>query len=955
MLLRSALLGGVSTLAVGALATPGLAQASDQSVETVVVTGIIGSLQRDMDIKRDANGIVDAITAEDIGKFPDVDLADAMMRIPGVTVTRGVSSLASTGSTTTTGEATEITVRGFGPTFNETLFDGRQVATGTGNRAFDFSSVVPDFVNSIEVLKSPDSTLSSGAIGATVNVKFPKPFDYPGLTLAGSISGNISPEDGQLGPSGDVLISDTFAGDTFGILLDASYSDTRTREDHINNQGWEGTTGGFAGGVDAGTPAWYIQDFGIYNEHSNVERMQGRFVLQWRPNDAFEVTVNDDFSRDHNAETQHGYSVWFNPGSLQNVQTDSNGTVTNFVQPSTPTDFQGQYNSEILQFNDFGANVKWHATESFSVIIDADHEDAWLNPGGELTYADSDVGYGNAMDNASVGITLPGAHGLPYTSNYGPNNNKAQFINNGIIGSHVFPLGSSRNLDTINQVKAEGDWESDAVSLKFGLQYVAEHKNQQELDDFENNNWQAYSGYGPASGNTAGVTLPQSFFTQSFSTKNFINGWTGSNNLPPAILAYSPFTILNYLNSLNGVGANNCCAPPPNEPGRPFSGTYQIALSPSSVEDLSEDTFSGYLESTIKTQIDGLPLKVNVGARYDITQENVTGLGRTVSAFQQQTGDATAWNVIYSGGSTTPVSATHQYQYLLPNFDLDLSVTDTLDVRFDASRTLTRPPIGSLGPVISIGASRVGDVTANGGNPNLLPFLSDNVDLGAQWYYQANSYLSIDTFLKSVDNFIINSSNSADFGNIGTETVNPATKVAFPTPVTVDVPYTITQPSNGPAANVYGLEIAWQHVFGDSGYGFLINGTVVGSDHPYNPAPSNISGFAVTGLADSANLMAFYDKNGFQVRVAANWQDSYLDHFGQLQNGSAFGTEPTFVNGSWNLDLSTSYDITDEITVYAEGLNLTDATYSTHGRYSNQFLDIVDYGRKFIVGVHFKY
>lgn len=975
LLLRSALLGGVSTLAVGALATPGLAQASDQeSVETVVVTGIIGSLQQDLNIKRDSNGIVDAVTAEDIGKFPDVDLADAMMRIPGVTVTRGVTSLASTGSTTTTGDATEITVRGFGPTFNETLFDGRQVATGTGDRAFDFSSVTSDFVSQIDVLKTPDATLSSGAIGATINIKFPKPFDHPGLVIAGSAAGTVSPEDGRLGPNGDVLISDTFDNDTIGILVDASYSDSKSREDHINIQGWEGTDaahydavipsqidstyGSYPSGLTPQqaltTPTWYIQDYGIYNEHSNVEHLQGRFVLQWRPSDALDITVNDNFSRDHTSETQHGYSIWFNPGSLQNVQLDKNGTVVSFVQPSTPTDFQGQFNSEILQYNDYGANVKWNATNSFTVTFDADHADAWLNPGGELTYADSDVGYGNAMDNTSVGIVLPGGHGLPYPSGFGPNNNESEFINNGIIGSHVFPLGSSRNLDSVNQVKAEADWDTDAVTLKFGMQYVAEHKNENELDDFENNNWQAYSGYGPASGNTAGVVLPQSFFTQSFSTKNFITGWTGASNLPPAILAFSPFTTLPYLNGLHGAGANlNCCNPPPNEPGRPFSGTYQIAPSASAYHILEEDTFSGFFESTFKSQIDGMPIKMNVGARYDITSEDVTALGETPTAFTQQTGDATAWNVTYT--STIPLAATHQYQYLLPNFDLDLSVTDNMDVRFDASRTLTRPAISNLNPSYSIVASRLGDVTASGGNPNLLPYLSDNLDLGTQWYYQANSYLSVDAFLKSVDNFIINNSNSKDFGNIGTECTNPATKVPLPTCITVDVPYTITQPTNGPAANVYGLELAWQHVFGDSGFGYLINGTLVGTDKPYNPNNISVSGFAVTGLADSANMMAFYDKNGFQVRIAANWQDTYLATFGQLQNGSAFGTEPTFVNTAWNVDFTSSYDITDQITAYVEALNLTDATYSTHGRFSNQVLDIVDYGRKLIFGVHFKY
>src|SRR6185312_10680492 len=144
--LRAALLcsAGLVALAAG----PAAAQpATNGQVESVTVTGLIGSLQRNLDIKRNAAGLVDAISAEDIGKFPDVDIAAAMQRIPGVTVFRGASMLG--GVPTSTGTATQITVRGFGPSFNETLFDDRKIASGIG-RNFDFSSIGADFVSEID-------------------------------------------------------------------------------------------------------------------------------------------------------------------------------------------------------------------------------------------------------------------------------------------------------------------------------------------------------------------------------------------------------------------------------------------------------------------------------------------------------------------------------------------------------------------------------------------------------------------------------------------------------------------------------------------------------------------------------------------------------------------------------------------------------------------------------------
>jgi iron complex outermembrane recepter protein len=963
--IRASLLGGACAAAL--LPIPASAQ---DTGEVVVVTGIRGSLQRNLDIKRESVGVVDAISAEDIGKFPDTNLAESIMRIPGVTVTRGVSSGSSTGATSTTGEATAITVRGFGPSFNQTLFDGRQVPSAlgntqgnsTGDRAFDFSSLTSDFVSQIDVMKTPDASLSSGAIGATINIHFPKPFDHPGLVVAGSFSGSVSPERGTWSPNGDILISDTFAHDTLGVLAAVAYTDTRVRQNHINIQGWNGVTTGtgtnqinpsqYAGTPPPdGSPNYFIQDYGIFHELTNRERIQGRLVLQWRPSDALEVTVSNNFARDHTVQNQYGYSVWFNAGSLQNVQTNENGTVVSFIQPATPTDFQGQINGQVLQLNDAGINVKWALSEHLSFMVDLDHAEAWLNPGGQLGAIDSDVGYGgiNAVD---LSIVVPEGHGIPYPATYGPAGNKAQFINNGVIGSHVFPMTSNQNLDTINQVKVEGHWTESNLDVKFGFQYIAEHKNEDVYDTFGNNNWQAYSGYGPASGSTAGVALPQNFFTGSFSTADFINGWSGSENLPPAILAFNPYTVLNYLQGLGNPqtttipGANvNCCdlaaGADPNAPeniGRPFDGTFKLAWGPNGHHILMEKTFVGYIAATLKTEAIHMPLTVNIGARYEITNEDVVGIGRLPTAFTVQTGDPTAYDVAY--GTSGNVTASHSYQYLLPNIDLILSLTDDLDIRFNASRTLTRPPIGNLNPVFSIGAARLNNVTANGGNPDLLPYLSDNVDLGAQWYYQTNSYLSASTFLKSVSNFVVQGTTQQVFAGVG--------------PGGVDIPYTLSATVNGPAANVYGLEVTWQHVFDDSGFGFLANGTLVGTDKPYDPFDRAVGSFAVTGLADSANLMVFYDKGGFQARLAANWQDSYLDHFGQLQNGSQFGTEPTFVNGSWNLNFSTSYDVTQNLTLYFEAMNITDATYSTHGRFSEQVLDVVDYGRRFIVGAHFK-
>jgi len=367
---------------------PATAESSD--LQEVVVTGIRASLQKSLDIKRDSVGVVDAISAEDIGKFPDSNLATAMERIPGVTVSRATINNPNgglAGVAGSTGNATSVTVRGFGPQFNETLYDGRQVPTSTGTRGFDFGSVGSDFVGQIDVMKTPDSTLSSGAIGATINIKFPKPFDNPGLHLAASGSGSKS-DSASTTPNGSVLFSDTFADDRFGILVAGAYSDSKTRGDHVDVQGWEGGRGDGTSGLapcqlkgagpcPGGTPGtptikdWFIQDYGVYQEHNEDKRVSGRLALQAKPVDGLEITVDDNYSKETLTQIQQGFSVWFNNSGLTEVTQAPDGTVTSFLQPNSPTDFQAAINGQVVQDNTLGLNVKWDATEHTSYMLAA--------------------------------------------------------------------------------------------------------------------------------------------------------------------------------------------------------------------------------------------------------------------------------------------------------------------------------------------------------------------------------------------------------------------------------------------------------------------------------------------------------------------------------------------------------------------------------------------------------
>ncbi|HEY6452221.1 MAG TPA: TonB-dependent receptor [Steroidobacteraceae bacterium] len=928
-------------------------------LQEVVVTGLRASLQENLDIKKNADGIVDAISAEDIGKFPDANLATAMERVPGVTVTHADNNMQG-GPAGSTGAATAITVRGFGPTFNQTLYDGRQVPTATGNRGFDFAAVSSDFVGQVDVLKTPDSTLSSGAIGATINIKFPKPFDHPGLQMAGSASASDSTGADKATPNVGLLLSDTFADDRFGILVDAAFTDSKTRGNHVDIQGWEGGRGDgnsglapcqLAGAGPCPSPMpsptirdWFIQDYGVYQEHTDDKTVQGRLVLQAQPVDGLELTLDDNYSKETILQRQQGFSVWFNGNTISDVVQAPDGTVTSFLQPGSPTDFQAAINGSVAELNTTGFNVKWDATEHTSYLFDAYTSEAKLNPGsGEENELDADVGYGNnAANNSTFGVVVNGSGNLPYPVGYGPSGDAARFLDPSIIGSHVEVFDTNQNKDMLNQFKLQGSWHDDQVEFKYGAQFTHDDLELRSNTDLPYT-WQTYAGYGPPPEGTGGVfPIPANLISGTFSTgSNFINGWGNGGKLPPAILAANGYAIINYLQGLNGAGINvGACS---NLSGpTPCTGKYVAYENVGNHQDIIENTISPYVSLATTAKIEDMPLRINVGARYEYTHSSSGGLAQ-LPAGQLAIAPTDPTLYTFVNTPTTSVVTKNEYRYLLPNLDLTLGLTDALKLRFDASRTLTRPPLNLITPDTTIPAGqRIGALNGTGGNPDLLPYLSDNVDFGAEWYYARNSYISVDGFVKDVSNFVV-----------GGTVTQPINGVTLPSGAVAQ--FAITSQVNGPSAEVRGLELGFQHVFGHTGFGFQANATFVNTDKPYNPNDLSQSGFAVTGLADSWNFVPFYDKNGFQARVAVNHEASYLNNFGQHQNNSQFGTEPTFVNASTYVDFSTSYDINHHVSVYFEALNLTDQAFSTHGRYAEQILDVVDTGRTYTVGFHVKF
>jgi iron complex outermembrane receptor protein len=996
---------GFSGLALGAMAFssplfaadgPAAPAGDNSNVDTlqeVVVTGIRASLQKSLDIKQQAVGVEDAISAEDIGQFPDASIGEAIARIPGVTVNRGsINAMASAGAPTSTGQVTGVTVRGFGTQFNELLSNGRPIASGNGQN-FDFSALGAEYVGEVDVHKTPDFSLSSGAIGASIDIKSPNPFDKPGLQARAFASGTDYQKDGGVTPAFGALFSDTFADDTIGILVAGDYTTKHVDANHFDIVGWKGATlnscqmvGGPACTTDSKgnyttpantTPSWYPQDQAMYLERTDSRRKDGRLALQWHPVDNVLITLDDNYSSDSEVTDRWQYSTWFGcmPASCTNVSQDRNGTITNFTNSNAPTDFNAIDSQTYIVTNTPGLNVKWDINDQWKAALDVSQSESKLNPNGSFSDIDSDVGYGPntalGTNGYTGGLAVPGgSNNLPYWTAVGPgavatgsgNVTSANYLglNPYIIGSHVFPIQTQVNTDKINQAKLDGTWHTDATTVHFGVQFVDDSYSSKGYDTFTNNEWQLWSGYGPASNNYVyycgakactdqnnppagspkvlhGVALPPGLFTP-MSVSNFIHGFNGSN-LPQSLLLYNPYSVLNYLIT-QPINADYS----PSAGYGPYTGGYPTpVLNTGTVQEIERKNYSPFVTANQNVPLGDMTLKVNAGLRWQKTQETISGLGQPLQSLGLEPGDVTAYQ--FNLGPAVNTTAHQSYSYLLPSLDLNLLVKPNLKVRADFSRTETAPNNNDIFPNVSY-TGRVNALSATGNNPFLLPYLSDNYDLGAEWYYAENDYVSVDGFFKHVTQFPVSSVKTVTVPGV-TDTSPNSSNFGNP------AQFAETTFINGLAANVTGVEATWQQMLA-YGFGFQVNGTYAHSNKNFDPNSTVTNQFALPGVGNSANLVAFYQQNGFQARLALQWQAKQLLQLGQEQNGGAFGNEPTYLDSSTELDFSSSYEIGSHVSVFFEALNLTDQVYKTVGRFDNQVLNVVDYGRSFTFGVRAK-
>ena len=807
--------------------------------QTIIITGIRASIQASLDSKRRNDMVSEVVTAQDIGKFPDKNVADSLGRLTGVNVVTGSAAAGGFGENST------VSIRGTDPTLNLTLLDGHSIATGdwfvldqtSGGRSFDFSLLPSEIVGKLEVYKSSEADLPEGGIGGTINLHSRMPLDLPAGTVSITAQANYNDLAAKWAPQISGLVSWKNADHTFGILAAAFYQKRNFRRDGQEFLGYTSYANFGGSGQTAIAPNLIGEAF----FRQKRIRKGGTVAMQWKPDDTFELALNGIYTRMDANNINTNSMAWISttagtnstPGSPLNALTAytiSNGVLTSASWANTTangTPVNGRVQDDI--FRDalsstwvVNLDATWHPTPRLSVA----GEVGYTKGKGETkdtyaweTYWHTGVDY--AIDGKTASVSYPGLPSDP---------NSPAYLNNFYSwswGGHI----TSPDQETYAKADIEYDFGNNFFrAIKVGARYT-NHKHSLDYIAY------AWPGNGLYSG------------TQLVNLGTVFSGETTPGNYGDALGNFPGYSLADQQLVLKELGTNG---------GRNFAFYPQASFS------VKERDTAFYAMARFDNDSDW---RGNVGVRAVHTDLNTVQYTATPLPGQQLV------QSIFcpaTGCGIEPVK--HSYWDILPSANLTYSIHPDLLLRASAARVMTRPGYAQLA-----GAFTLNDTILTGtagGNPNLKPTRAWEFNLGGEWYFGKQSLLSATVFYLDIDSYITQQTFTAFY-----------TTLQHPQGAT----FTITGPVNGPGGHNKGIELNWQQPIA-YGFGVLANYT-------YSDAKSRNGGpidgnskhtFNVTGYFENSLLstrLAYTYRSKFQSgidRATPMWQGNYGQLDGSL-------------------------------------------------------------------------
>jgi len=978
-------------------------QESEQVINEIVVSFIRKSSLDAIDIKRNNTGVMEAISAEDFGRFPDGNLAESLARVPGIAIDR--SNV----------EGQAIAVRGFGPEFNLVTLNGRQMPTTPGQygggRSFNFGDIASPGISAVEVFKAGNLSLPSGGIGSTVNMVTTRPLNIDGTLRSFSIAGveDTTSKAGGLPVEGAMLFA-TNRG-RWGFSISGAYQERTNQEQGTRESNWivpevmalsEGysrvdpTAPGITDQRSSQDGYTFYQEPSAYLIKDNDRvRKNLQITLQGRVTDNLIATLDYTHSGvEFNSEGML-FGSWLGGWTTQQATINQRGVYTDVVVGERSYDHTATWGSLKSSNNSIGINLAWDVTDTLTLELDAHDSKAAL--GGNIF--DNSIGATSDVIT-NVRSTNGGSDGI-YTFAYDRDSGaENMYLTN-------LNLQDDTQLNQITQYQLKAEWRPE-----FALLTSVE----------------------------AGISISENRFNRIRRQGTFAptaQGRWGASDFDDGLFSYTP--LVAFMNSF----------------GSPADSSYYFDIDPASAfaaiqglggnlvdnsdqvscctaggidsnERVVEDLESAFLQFNLSTEAFGyMPLNVQAGLRYESVETQSTSLYPLVNRID--------WNIdgLYGvRGDEIDASRFGSNSQVLPSIALSLGVTENQILRASWGRSIARPNLGDLESQLAIGSQDFFNLTATGGNPDLNPLRSTNFDLAYENYYAEGSYISINYFRKEIEDFVGNQTvNDQPFNGL----TNPASSeiglkaqacvqewVAAGRPQTgfpgeggtgdcvsqqfqwaqgwaidqhhmfqvasaleagVDVLngaayldagwnpacpaghwwvcgdgniegsssdplalFDITQPVNLESGRVSGFEGAWQHFFEDTPYGFTVNYTKVSGGNVEPDLTEVGRQFTLAGFGDSGNASVFFENPRHTLRLALNYR-------AETASGFANYEQPVFVEERKQIDFSYQYRYSEKTTFFLDAQNITDEETRLFVRYPEMLFLAQDHGPVFKLGV----
>ena len=879
------------------------AEPSTQQMETVVVHGIRESLKRSLQTKRDADAVVDAITAEDIGKFPSTNVAEAMAQIPGVTIDRRF------------GQGERVSINGTDPSLNLTFLDGHPLAQTTWlygeqpNRGFDYTLLAPEILGKLEVYKSPEARLPEGSVGGTIIMHTRQPLDLDANTLSGSVGATYGDQSDATKPNASLLYSWKNPESTFGVSVSAQHY-----EEKVDRQGEEvfgyspvlslGASPAVAAGLASGAlnpDALVPQEIKAAYFQQTRKRDSATLNMQWKPNDQFELDVKGLYIRekfDNFNQSMYGFTTQ-TPQNITSLTPGPDGLITGGHScgnddPACPGLPANGGNGPVNTYLDNQARISTVTTKGLD-LGGTYRGDGW-SLGGQLGESRSDDASnaqafiepyynGGYTWNLTRGITFddPAAAADPAnwhdgdTPGGGWGGNFAQWPAHAkdIYGQ----LDFSRNLDGFfNQ-------------LLVGVRY-AKHDEDRALF--------IYGGVRTADLATIGYD----------GLTDILDGFSGFSSDQRHHVQTSFDDVINWV-----LGSPLGNSP---DPGSFLNNTYSV----------TQKSDAAYAQLNFGNEA----LHGNFGVRFVRTEVDSAGYS-------------------YSGAPTYPApagsyqTADSTHNNTLPSFNIAYDLSSDVVLRGAVAEVIAWAPYNQ-----EVHNTFLNDtvLTGSGGNADLDPYKSINFDLSAEWYFAEQSVLAASVFYKNVLNYITNDSRiERQFNSMHTTDPNSYQRIYVDGHLgNCDVDgfcdYSVLRPLDGGRATVKGFTLSYQQPFGDTGFGMFANYTMAdastksGQDLPYNSK-------------NAVNLSPYYEKGPFSARITYGWRSHYL------AGGYVAGAPPASVAAYTELDASATWRFSDHLSLNLNAMNLLDETYFEYLGSPDLIAGKYKSGRRYMASLHFDF